>query len=165
MLGLDLDVLGRLQSNNIRLLPELSNRAGIFLAGACRGATYVPDAVKDARNAALSAHELLLHPIETELSHAVVDGEKCALCLTCVRVCPFRAMAVNAEKKQAECVPESCRKCGTCAGECPNKAIALPLWSDRIVLARAGAVMEEPAPLKSASRAAGKPAKGKEKRP
>jgi len=139
MLGIGTDALGRLQENNIRLLPELTGRAGIFVAGACRGATYGPDAVRDARNAALSAHELLSRPVETELSHAVVDGDKCALCLTCVRLCPFRAMTVNAEKKQAECVPESCMHCGLCAGECPNKAITLPLWSDGIILALSGA--------------------------
>lgn len=155
-LGLDTDALGRLQENNIRLLPELSNRGGIFLAGSCRGATYGPDAVRDARNAALSAHALLSRPIETELSHAVVDGDKCALCLTCIRLCPFRAMAVNAEEKQAECVPESCRHCGICAGECPNKAITLPLWSDAIVLAQAGAALDAApgVPVEPAAKAA-----------
>jgi heterodisulfide reductase subunit A len=77
--------------------------------------------------------------IVVELSHAVVDGDKCALCLTCIRSCPFAAMRIFAEEKRADCVPEACRRCGICAGECPNKAIELPAYSDRIVLARAGA--------------------------
>jgi heterodisulfide reductase subunit C len=68
----------------------------------------------------------------------VVDADKCVLCLTCIRSCPFKAMSIMAEEKRADCAPEACRRCGICAGECPARAITLPAYTDGIVLARAG---------------------------
>jgi heterodisulfide reductase subunit A-like polyferredoxin len=133
--GVSTDGLGRLQDNNVHLLPEKTNRPGIFAIGACRGEDYLPQGIREARGAALAAHELLAPgSLEVELSHPVVDADKCALCLTCVRSCPFQAMRVNAGKGAAESLPEVCQRCGTCAGECPAKAIELPVYSDRILL-------------------------------
>jgi len=138
--GVGLDAYRHLQENNVHLLPAQTNRAGVFVVGACRGETFPSAITRDARDAALSVHAVLARKeIVVELSHAVVDGDKCALCLTCIRSCPFAAMRIFAEEKRADCVPEACRRCGICAGECPNKAIELPAYSDRIVLARAGA--------------------------
>ena len=137
--GISLDALLHMQENNIHLLPDQSNRPGIFLVGSCRGEDSRENIRRDAKNAALSVHSLLSEKtMEVELSHAVVDGDKCALCLTCVRSCPFKAMGILAEEKRADCAPEACRRCGLCAGECPNKAITLPAYSEAILLARAG---------------------------
>jgi heterodisulfide reductase subunit A-like polyferredoxin len=138
--GVALDGYGRLQENNIHLLPEQSNRLGVFVVGPCRGEVDGQAIDRDARAAALAVHQLLSQrELEIELSHPVVDGDKCVLCLTCIRSCPFKAMRIFAEEKRADCVPEACRRCGICAGECPARAIELPAYSDRIVLARAGA--------------------------
>jgi heterodisulfide reductase subunit A-like polyferredoxin len=60
---------------------------------------------------------------------ATVDAEKCAACLTCVRVCPFKVPFIN-ERAVAEINPVQCRGCGTCAGECPGQAIHLPGYKD-----------------------------------
>jgi len=137
--GIDVDGYGRLQQNNVHLLPELSNRQGVFVIGACRGEAYQPEVLRDARDAAFSVHALLSQKIlKVELSHAVVDGDRCALCLTCVRVCPFKAMRIDEKEKKADCIAESCRRCGICVGECPAKAITLPAYTDAIVMARAG---------------------------
>jgi Pyruvate/2-oxoacid:ferredoxin oxidoreductase delta subunit len=127
--GISQDGYGRLQENNVRLLPTGSNREGVFVV--------TPGYEQDA---AFSVHSLLSHgKLSVELSHAVVDGDKCVLCLTCVRSCPFKAMRIDEKEKKAECIPESCRRCGICAGECPARAITLPAWSDEILLAMAGA--------------------------
>jgi heterodisulfide reductase subunit A-like polyferredoxin len=135
VLGLDLDAQSRFQDNNSRLLPSLTNRGGVFAVGACRGENWMPSVLRDARGAALAAHALLApRRAVVELAHAVVDGDKCVLCLTCVRSCPFKAMRIHATERRADCQAEACRLCGICAGECPNKAIELPAWSDRIVL-------------------------------
>ena len=66
--------------------------------------------------------------------NAVVDEDKCILCLTCVRSCPHHAMEVDREKGAAVSIPEACQKCGICAGECPAKAISLPVYSDDVLL-------------------------------
>ena len=54
---------------------------------------------------------------------AWVDINKCAACLTCVRLCP--AEAVQITKGAADINPVICKGCGVCAGECPNKTITL----------------------------------------
>ncbi|HVP17558.1 MAG TPA: 4Fe-4S binding protein [Spirochaetia bacterium] len=127
--GISQDGYGTLQENNVHLLPTGSNREGVFVVA--------PGYEQDA---AFSIHALLSHgTISVELSHAVVDGDKCVLCLTCVRSCPFKAMRIDEKEKKAECIPESCRRCGICEGECPARAITLPAWSDEILMAMAGA--------------------------
>ncbi len=135
--GLSTDRLGRMQENNVHLFPNGSNRPGIFLVGPARGEDWLPQALREARAAALAAHELLASGyLWIELSHPVVDADKCALCLTCIRSCPFQAMRIDVERQVAESLPEVCQRCGICAGECPAKAIELPVYSDRILLAQ-----------------------------
>ncbi len=139
VLGLDLDAHARFQDNSSRLLPAATNRRGVFAVGACRGETWLPAVLRDARAAALEAHALLAPGrASVDTAHAVVDGDKCVLCLTCVRTCPFKAMGIHEADRRADCRAEACRQCGTCAGECPNKAITLPAWSDPMVLTLAG---------------------------
>jgi len=135
--GVSLDSLGQMQDNNIHLFPEQTNRPGIFVVGSCRGQDYIPQIITEARVAALAVHSLLEKgSVEIELSGAVVDEDKCILCLTCVRSCPFNAMQVDREKGTAISIPEACQKCGICAGECPAKAIELPVFSNQVLLSQ-----------------------------
>ncbi len=53
---------------------------------------------------------------------AFVDEERCAACLTCVRICPFGVAAVA---KTASMPEEECQACGLCAAVCPAAAVAL----------------------------------------
>lgn len=53
---------------------------------------------------------------------AFVDEERCAGCLTCVRICPFEVATVT---KTASMPEEKCQACGLCAAVCPAAAIAL----------------------------------------
>ncbi|MEW6102903.1 MAG: FAD-dependent oxidoreductase [bacterium] len=50
--------------------------------------------------------------------------ETCALCLTCIRVCPLKG--IKREEKRALPSLEDCQSCGICAGFCPDNAIRLP---------------------------------------
>ena len=133
--GISTDLLGQLQDNNIHLFPEQTNRPGIFVVGACRGQYYLPQIIAEAKAAASAIHSLLKNgSIEVELSNAVVDTDKCILCLTCVRSCPHHAMEVDREEGAAVSIPGVCQRCGICAGECPAKAISLPVYSDDVLL-------------------------------
>jgi len=135
--GLSTDTYGQIQDNNIHLFPEQTNRPGIFVIGSCRGQHYVPQIIAEAKATALEIHALLSQKsLEIELSNAVVDPDKCVLCLTCVRSCPYKAMQVNREEGAAESIAEVCQKCGICAGECPAKAIELPVYSDKVILSQ-----------------------------
>jgi coenzyme F420-reducing hydrogenase delta subunit/NAD-dependent dihydropyrimidine dehydrogenase PreA subunit len=53
---------------------------------------------------------------------AFADEERCAACLTCVRICPFGVATVTNTATMPE---EKCQACGLCAAVCPAAAIAL----------------------------------------
>jgi ferredoxin len=53
-------------------------------------------------------------------SGAEVLSDKCATCLTCLRVCPFDIPAVT---DVARIDPALCQACGICIAECPANAI------------------------------------------
>ena len=53
---------------------------------------------------------------------AFVDEDRCAACLTCVRICPFGVATVS---NTAIMPDEKCQACGLCAALCPAAAIAL----------------------------------------
>ncbi|MBE0476323.1 MAG: FAD-dependent oxidoreductase [Coriobacteriia bacterium] len=55
---------------------------------------------------------------------ARVSTAKCAVCLTCVRVCPYQVPRVGADG-YPYMPPEECRACGACASACPSQAISL----------------------------------------
>ena len=128
------DKTGKMQENNIHLFPVETNRPGIFVAGANRGTLYVSRVIEEARAAAISVHELLQAKTMKIICNQVqVDPDKCVLCLTCVRCCPYNAMHIDRENGVAVSYPEECQKCGICAGECPAKAITLPEYSDEVI--------------------------------
>ena len=72
---------------------------------------------------------------------AVVEGERCAACLTCVRVCPYDVPVVNA-RGEAEIDIVKCKGCGTCAAECPARAIDLMHYRGSQLEAKIGALAE-----------------------
>ena len=71
---------------------------------------------------------------------AVVDGERCAACLTCVRVCPYEVPVVNV-RGEAEIDIVKCKGCGTCAAECPARAIDLMHFTTGQLEAKVGALV------------------------
>ena len=70
---------------------------------------------------------------------AVVDPEKCAVCLTCVRTCPFDVPRIG-DEDAAVIDPAGCRGCGACAAECPGKAISLQHFTDGQLIAKTDAL-------------------------
>jgi heterodisulfide reductase subunit A-like polyferredoxin len=54
-----------------------------------------------------------------------VDADKCAYCLTCLRVCPYGAMGKDPAQRVAQVIRTACQGCGICASECPAEAITL----------------------------------------
>jgi len=75
---------------------------------------------------------------------AVVDGENCAACLTCVRVCPYDVPVINI-KGEAEIDPAKCHGCGSCSAECPAMAIELMHFREPQLWAKAKALTAEAA--------------------
>lgn len=76
---------------------------------------------------------------------ATVDDEKCAACLTCLRVCPFGVPAVD---EVARMCSEMCQACGLCAVECPTVAISIKRFAVGDVRARVEKLMKAaPSPV------------------
>jgi len=67
---------------------------------------------------------------------AEVIKEKCAACLTCVRVCPFGVPYIK-DGEFAGIDVSQCQSCGICPSECPAKAIKLKFASEDEVLEQA----------------------------
>ncbi len=129
--------VGFFQDDNVNLLPVLTNRQGIFAIGGCRGAFDTTEAMSDARLAAgLAARLLAGGKLEVDWATAQVDSEKCALCLTCVRTCPHKAIDLDSEARAAKVARAACWGCGVCAAECPGKAITLEQYSDDEILSQ-----------------------------
>ncbi len=74
---------------------------------------------------------------------AQIIEEKCAACLTCVRVCPYGAPYVR-EARAANFTLENCQACGICAAECPALAIDINLNIDTDIMGRASRSLDEP---------------------
>jgi len=67
---------------------------------------------------------------------AVVEQDKCAVCLTCVRTCPFNVPVIDYTVDAAFIDPAKCQGCGVCVSECPAKAINLKNFTDTQIIAQ-----------------------------
>ncbi len=124
------------QYDNIWLLPTAANLKGVFVVGSTRGNSEYRNALSDGLAAAAQIHEMLSNKqIELPDDAAVIDPEKCVLCLTCRRICPHGAISIDAENSTACVSPVSCQRCGICAAECPATAIQLIRYTDAQVRA------------------------------
>jgi heterodisulfide reductase subunit A len=163
MLKVGTDSQGFYQDENVHLYPVSSRRKGIFFAGSCRGDLDLAQTWMDVSSVAMDVYELLSRGrVKVDLEKVKAEPDKCATCLTCVRVCPHNAIRLalwnaecgmrNAELKEVSLhseirIPKSeirtvaqiydlaCDGCGICAAICPAKAIEFSGFSDGQILA------------------------------
>jgi heterodisulfide reductase subunit A-like polyferredoxin len=127
---------------HMKLRPVDFASDGIYVAGSAHAPKLISESISQAYAAAaractiLSKDNLMVGGIV-----AVVDGERCAACLTCVRVCPYDVPVVNV-RGEAEIDIIQCKGCGTCAAECPARAIDLMHFTTGQLEAKVGALVE-----------------------
>jgi heterodisulfide reductase subunit A-like polyferredoxin len=115
---------------HMKLRPVDFATDGMYLAGGAHGPKLISESITQANAAAsractiLSKEKMLVGGVV-----AMVEGERCAACLTCVRVCPYEVPVINA-KGEAEIDLAKCKGCGSCAAECPARAIELMHFRD-----------------------------------
>lgn len=127
---------------HMKLRPVDFASEGIFMAGLSHGPKTIEENIAQAKAAAGRACTILSKDhLESHGVVAVVQPDKCAACLTCVRLCPYNAPKVR--NYAAEIEPVLCQGCGTCAGECPNKAITLQSYNDVIYMNMVKGLYEE----------------------
>ena len=132
-LGIDLGPMGFLQKENVHRLPVNSNREGIFVVGGSRDVQSLSKSCTDIDNMVLRVKQLIGDGTRTVSAKAVVDREKCTICLTCYRCCPHGAISWD---DKAIISPVACQGCGICASECPMDAIQLVDFTDTEIVGR-----------------------------
>ncbi len=124
---------GFLQGDNVRFLPVITNRRGIYVVGAGRGLMDLDQALAEVDAAVLEVQQLLGRGSSTApKGRAVVNRGLCVLCLTCHRLCPHGAVTWD---NRAIINELACQGCGVCASQCPNDAIQIRNFSDDQVVA------------------------------
>ncbi|MBN2056377.1 hydrogenase iron-sulfur subunit [bacterium] len=102
---------------NQHLAGGASERLNVYLAGAVTGIESLDRCREDAALIAAAVSQAVpVHAL------AEVDEEKCAACLTCVRLCPHHAVLMDGH---AVITAEACAGCGVCVAECPARALTL----------------------------------------
>ncbi|KPK92290.1 MAG: hypothetical protein AMJ94_05395 [Deltaproteobacteria bacterium SM23_61] len=117
-------------------------RERLFLCGIAHSPKNIEESLSQA-SAAVSRACTVLAKDEIQISGvvSVVDPDKCAACLTCVRVCPYNVPVINKDGV-AEIEAAMCHGCGICASECPGKAIKLQHFTDEQVMAKCDVIIE-----------------------
>jgi len=128
---------------HMKLRPVDFTTEGVFLAGLAHYPKPIDEAIAQATAAAQRA-SILLSQEQLTISGVIsrVDPDKCAVCLTCVRLCPYGAPFINEEHK-AEILPALCQGCGICSSVCPGHAIQLQHFRDDQVFEEIDALLEK----------------------
>lgn len=122
---------GFFKESPAKMRPLDGETEGVYFAGLSVAPKATEDSLMDAWGVAGRAMRILDR--KTMLvggAVAEVNPELCAVCLTCVRTCPFSIPFINKERGAAYIDPGLCQACGMCVSECPAKAISFKQLSD-----------------------------------
>jgi heterodisulfide reductase subunit A-like polyferredoxin len=140
------DSKGFFQDENVHLYPVGSERKGIFYIGGCRGDLDLGRVLSDTSSVVMNIYELLSSgKILVDVDRVKADPQKCAACLTCIRVCPHGAIQLvrtDNSKEVAGISDLACDACGICAAICPAKAIRFQGYRDEEIVAQIEALGE-----------------------
>jgi len=64
-------------------------------------------------------------PVGAPLGNLAINVAACTLCLSCVSVCPLKALHDGGDTPRLAFVEQNCVQCGLCVTACPEKALAL----------------------------------------
>jgi heterodisulfide reductase subunit A len=127
---------------HMKLRPVDFASEGIYLCGVAHSPKMIDESLSQASAAVSRACTILAKDqIQVGGVVSVVDPEKCAACLTCVRVCPYNVPVINKDGV-AEIEVAMCQGCGICASECPGKAIKLQHFTDEQIMAKCDVLLD-----------------------
>ncbi len=134
---------GFLVEAHAKLRPVDFASEGIFMAGLAHYPKSIDETIAQAQAAVSRASTILSkEAIWVGGVTAVVDPDRCAVCLTCVRTCPYHVPYIGQEG-YAIIDPAGCQGCGCCVSECPGKAITLKHFTDEQLIAKTDALFAE----------------------
>ncbi|MBF0396428.1 MAG: 4Fe-4S binding protein, partial [Desulfobacterales bacterium] len=131
---------GFLVEAHAKLRPVDFASEGLFMAGLAHYPKSLDESIAQAQ-AAVSRVMTILSKESIGVGGIVanVDPARCAVCLTCVRACPYSVPHIGNEG-HALIEPAECHGCGICVSECPGKAITLQHFTDEQILAKTDAL-------------------------
>jgi heterodisulfide reductase subunit A-like polyferredoxin len=134
---------GFLVEAHAKLRPVEFASDGLFVAGLAHYPKPLEESIAQARAAVARAMTILSrNALMVGGIVATVEKEKCAVCLTCVRTCPYGIPFIH-EEGYAQIEASECHGCGACVAECPGKAITLNHFTDRQITAKTHALFEK----------------------
>jgi heterodisulfide reductase subunit A-like polyferredoxin len=134
---------GFLVEAHAKLRPVDFASEGVFMAGLAHYPKSIDETIAQAQATVSRASTVLSKDaIWVGGVTAVVDPDRCAVCLTCVRTCPYNVPVIGKEG-YAEIDPAGCQGCGCCVAECPGKAITLKHFTDEQLIAKSSALFSE----------------------
>lgn len=135
---------GFLRESPAKMRPVDAEMDGVFAAGLVLGPKGVEESVVEAWAAAGRALRFLRQGVViTGGVVAEVNPDRCAVCLTCVRTCPFGIPYIESVQEAAYIDPSLCVGCGMCVSECPGKAIMYRKLSDDQIVEMTRALVQE----------------------
>lgn len=138
---LPVDQDGFFMEAHLKLRPLDFTNAGFFLCGLAHGPKFVDESVAQAKGAVSRACTILSKKrmlAGGDVAH--VDAEKCILCLTCVRTCPYGVPRVDEDQGVIVIDTAACQGCGNCASACPREAITVGHNTDEQYIAKISAL-------------------------
>jgi heterodisulfide reductase subunit A-like polyferredoxin len=131
---------GFLIEAHMKLRPVDFASEGLFMAGLAHYPKPIDESITQAK-AAVARAMTIVSKSSIELAGVVaeVNPDKCAVCLTCVRTCPYGAPKIG-DEGHAVIDAAECRGCGACVAECPGKAIRLKHFTDEQIMAKTDAM-------------------------
>jgi heterodisulfide reductase subunit A-like polyferredoxin len=133
---------GFLVEAHAKLRPVDFASEGLFVAGLAHYPKPLEESIAQARAAVARAMTIVARDsILVGGVVAEVDRDRCAVCLTCVRACPYGIPYVHGDG-YAVIEASQCHGCGVCVSECPGKAIRLNHFTDEQIMAKTDALFE-----------------------
>lgn len=134
---------GFLVEAHAKLRPVDFASEGLFLAGLAHYPKTLDESIAQAKAAVSRTMNIVSKTaIMVGSVVATVNPERCAVCLTCVRTCPYGVPRIDPAKGHAVIEAVACHGCGVCASECPGKAITLKHFTDEQINAKTDALFQ-----------------------
>jgi NADPH-dependent glutamate synthase beta subunit-like oxidoreductase/coenzyme F420-reducing hydrogenase delta subunit/Pyruvate/2-oxoacid:ferredoxin oxidoreductase delta subunit len=122
---------GELLPETVEMIRRVGRLEPPALAPEARTTDFRPvELVYDWDTAVAEARRCLRCGVGAEIMHQ----DKCASCLTCLRVCPYHVPRIDGTGT-VQIPADQCQACGVCVAECPARAIVLRRHYDRQCIA------------------------------
>ncbi|MBN2125210.1 MAG: CoB--CoM heterodisulfide reductase iron-sulfur subunit A family protein [Deltaproteobacteria bacterium] len=109
---------------HMKLRPVDFSTEGIFMCGTAHSPKFIDESIAQAQAAASRAMTILAREeMKAGGPICLVNALKCVGCGVCQQVCPYGAIALDAERGTAEVNPALCKGCGVCAASCRSGAL------------------------------------------